>query len=110
MAGLTQEQIRQILAKRRKRGIYEQYFLDFLKSDEGGINVREQWPDLNERKAASLKQGFDGLKDKATFKEQLEEAGFTLEDAEMVNVIANDEQVYLINLRKVEASPVAETA
>jgi hypothetical protein len=89
--------------------MYEQYFIDFLKSDEGGVNVKEQWPDLAVKKASSLKQGFDGLKDKATFKEQLVEAGFPEDAADTVSVIANDEQVYLINLNKVEVAPT-ETA
>jgi hypothetical protein len=110
MPGLTQEEIRQILQKRRRRGVYEQYLIEFLKSNEAGVNVKEQWPDLAVKKASSLKQGFDGLKDKATFKEQLAESGLSEDAAEQVSVIANDEQVFLINVPMVEAAPAETTA
>jgi hypothetical protein len=109
MPGLTQEQIRQILQTRRRRGVYEQYLIEFLKSNEAGVNVKEEWPDLAVKKASSLKQGFDGLKDKATFKEQLKEAGFPEDAADNVSVIANDEQVFLINVPMVELAPAETT-
>jgi hypothetical protein len=89
---LTPEQIAELLGKSRKKGIYVTRLNEFIASGEGGWSVREQWPDWADattKKAASLKQGFDSARDK---KET------NLENPEQIRVIANENDVYLINL------------
>lgn len=109
MPGLTPDQIQALLGKTRQKGIYEKYLIDFVNSNEGGINVNEEWMDLREKKATTLKQGFENAKDKAHVMEATEGK------AANVKVLASDDQVYLINLANVEGGesavePVAATA
>jgi hypothetical protein len=89
MAGLTADQIAALLGKTRQKGVYIQYLNQFLESGESGICVNEQWVDMKDKKASTLKQGFENAKEN-------KEAG---EGSEFVKVIANEEKVYLINLQ-----------
>lgn len=95
MAGLTAEQITALLGKTRQKGVYIQYLNQFLEGGESGICVNETWVDLKDKKASTLKQGFENAKEN-------KEAG---DGSEFVKVIANEEKVYLINL---QAAGVAE--
>lgn len=109
MPGLTSEQIQALLGKTRQKGIYEKYLIEFVNSGEGGVNANEEWMDLREKKATTLKQGFENAKDKAHVMEATEGR------AANVKVLASDDQVYLINLSNVEGAegstePVAATA
>jgi hypothetical protein len=88
MAGLSAEQIAQLLGKTRTKGQYVVYLNQFLESGEGGLCVNEQWVDLRDKKAATLKQGFEGAKDNKEAQD----------GSENVKVIANEDKVYLINL------------
>jgi hypothetical protein len=101
MPGLTPDQIQALLGKTRQKGIYEKYLIDFVNSNEGGINVNEEWMDLREKKATTLKQGFENAKDKAHVMEATEGK------AANVKVLASDDQVYLINLANVEGGEPA---
>jgi hypothetical protein len=96
MAGLTPEEIKALLGKARQKGVYEQHLIEFVKSGEGGVNVKETWADMD-KKATTLKQGFENAKDKAHVMEQTDGA------AGNVKVIVSDENVFLINLGAVEA-------
>jgi hypothetical protein len=53
-----------------------------------GIDVNETWVEFADKKATTLKQGFDNAKDN-------KEAH---EDADKVKVVSQDDHVYLINL------------
>jgi hypothetical protein len=102
MAGLTADQIQTLLGKTRTKGVYVQYLNQFIASGEAGVNVNEQWVDLRDKKATTLKQGFENAKDN-------KEAA---DGAENVKVISNEDLVYLINLSAagIEVPPVAEPA
>lgn len=88
MAGLTADQISTLLGKTRQKGVYIQYLNQFVNSGEQGVCVNETWADLTDKKATTLKQGFENAKDN-------KEAA---PGSENVKVIANEDKVYLINL------------
>jgi hypothetical protein len=92
--GMTPEQVAELLGKAKTRGGYVTMMNEFLASGEAGVCVNEQWPELKEKKAATLKQGFDNAKLNKNVN-----AG-----ADDIKVIANDDLVYLIN------APVAGVA
>ena len=98
MAGLTAEQIAQLLGKTRQKGQYIQYLNQFLESGESGICVNEQWIDMKDKKATTLKQGFENAKEN-------KEAA---EGSEFVKVISNEDKVYLINLQAAGMATEAE--
>lgn len=84
---LTAEQIAEIYAKRRTKGLYTEFLAELLASGENGVDVKETWPQLKDKKATTIKQGFENAKDK-------KEAP---EGADMVDVIVDGEDVFLIN-------------
>lgn len=88
MAGLTAEQIQALLGKTRQKGLYTQFLNEFIESGEMGVNVNEQWVELRDKKATTLKQGFEGAKDKKE----------AVEGADQIKVISNEDQVFLVNL------------
>jgi hypothetical protein len=99
---LTPEQIQAIYAKRRTKGLYERYLAEFLESGENGVLVGEQWPDLKDKKAQTVKQGFEG----ATVDKKDRKAP---EGSDQVDIIVDGENVYLLN-RAVLGEQVAEAA
>jgi hypothetical protein len=96
MAGLTAEQIQALLGKTRQKGQYLELLNKFIESGEMGVNVQDTWVELRDKQPSTIKQGFEGAKDK-------KEAA---EGAELVKVITNKEgegdsavtTVYLINM------------
>jgi hypothetical protein len=88
MAGMSPEQIAALLGKTRQKGLYTKYMGEFLESGEAGVHVNEQWVDLATKKDTTLKQGFEGVKEKKD----------APEGADKVKVIASEGQVFLINL------------
>ena len=101
MAGLTAEQIQALLGKTRQKGVYEDYLIAFVASNEGGVCANDEWIDLRDKKATTLKQGFENAKDKARVMEATNGA------ASNVKVITNEDKVFLINLANVEAEAAA---
>lgn len=95
---LTPEQIREIYANRRTKGQYEKFLTEFLGSNEDGISVKEVWPQLNDKKASTLKQGFDNAKDR-------KEAP---EGSEFVDIIVDGDNVFLMNLKLLTDNGVLE--
>jgi hypothetical protein len=87
MAGLSADQIAQLMAGSRTKGQYTTYLTDFVNSGEGGVCVNDEWIDLKDKKASTLKQGFENAKDKKDA------------PAEFANirVLTNEDKVYLIN-------------
>lgn len=104
MAGLTAEQIQQLLGKSRSKGQYIVHLNSFLASGEGGVCANDEWVDLADKKATTLKQGFENAK---TNKD-------ATDGAENVKVLVNEDKVYLINLTAAgvaaDAEPEAEAA
>lgn len=88
MAGLTADQIQTLLGKTRQKGIYQEKIKLFLASGEQGVCVNDEWVELSEKKATTLKQGFENAKDSKD----------APEGSEYVKVISNEDKVYLINL------------
>jgi hypothetical protein len=88
MAGLNADQIKALLGKTRQKGLYVQRLNEFLASGEAGISVKETWVEFADKKDTTLKQGFDNAKEN-------KEAS---EGSENVKVIANEGDVFLINL------------
>lgn len=84
---LSAEDVKAIYAKRRTKGLYDQLLVKFLDSADNGVSVKEQWPELADKKAQSIKQGFENSKDRKT----------APDGAEGVDVIVDGEDVYLIN-------------
>jgi hypothetical protein len=101
MASVSNDKIRSLYANRRKKGLYLDFLQKFLDSGETGISVRETWPsefphvtvdpENPEKKigkqVTSIKQGFDNAKEKKD----------APENADIVDVIVDGEDVYLIN-------------
>ena len=87
--GLTADQIQILLGKTRTKGDYVVKLNSFLESGEQGISVNETWVELKDKKATTLKQGFENAKAN-------KEAHA---DAEFVKVISSDDQVFLVNLK-----------
>lgn len=85
--GLTQEQIDALLSKSRSSG-YTEKQNEFLASGENGVCVNEQWPEFKDKKANTLKQGFEGAKTKKD----------AAEGADKIKVVVADDKVYLLNL------------
>ena len=100
MAGLTADQIAALLGKTRQKGVYIQYLNQFLDGGESGICVNETWVDLKDKKASTLKQGFENAKENKEAKD----------GSEFVKVIANEDKVYLINLQAAGLETEAEVA
>jgi predicted acylesterase/phospholipase RssA len=84
---LTAEQIASIYAKRRTKGLYQQFLAELLESGENGCDVKETWPQLKDKKATTIKQGFENAKEKKD----------APDGSENVDVIVDGEEVYLIN-------------
>jgi hypothetical protein len=93
---LSPDQVREIYAKRRTKGLYDGLLIQFLNSEDNGVSVKEQWPELADKKAQTLKQGFENSKDRKG----------APEGSDQVDVIVDGEDVYLIN--KVVAGIEAE--
>jgi hypothetical protein len=100
---LDPDKIRSIYAKRRTKGGYDEKLVEFMTSGDAGISVREQWnaefawnadsPDDAEGKstkgktATTLKQGFENAKDRKG----------APNGSEHIDVIVDEDEVYLIN-------------
>ena len=95
---LNSEQIKALYAKRRTKGLYVEKLVEFLASEDAGVSVREQWPtdftwdptkEDKERgkQATTLKQGFENAKEKKD----------APEGSELVDVLVDGDEVYLIN-------------
>jgi hypothetical protein len=95
---LSPEDVRAIYAKRRTKGLYDTLLVEFIESGDNGVSVKEQWAELADKKAQTLKQGFENSKDRKG----------APEGSDQVDVIVDGENVYLIN--KVVAGVEAELA
>src|SRR5262245_42720740 len=107
---LTQEQIRSIYAKRRTKGLYNELLEQFMTSGDNGVSVREQWPtqfawdDSQEeekdkgKQATTLKQGFENAKDRKD----------APDGSELIDVIVDGNDVYLINRAVTEVGALVE--
>lgn len=85
---LTPDQIRGIYAKRRTKGMYNELLDTFVASGENGVSVKEEWDtQLGDKKATTLKQGFENAKGRKD----------APEGSETVDVIVDGDEVYLIN-------------
>lgn len=93
MAGLTPEQIAQLLGASRTKGVYIQRLTEFMNSGEAGVDAKAEWPEFAEKATATLKQGFENAKNSKNAP-----AG-----VEHVRVITNEDNVYLINQPPAEA-------
>lgn len=89
MAGLTNEQIAQLLGSTRSKGQYVVYLNEFLDSGEAGVCANDEWVAIKDKKASTIKQGFENAKDKKDARD----------DAQYIKVITNEEKVFLINLK-----------
>lgn len=85
--GLSPEQITALLGASRTKGVYIAKLTEFMGSGEQGVDVAEQWPELAEKQASTVKQGFENAKNSKNAP-----AG-----VDNVRVITNEEKVYLIN-------------
>lgn len=92
---LTPDQIQALLGKARSKGVYEEHLVAFVKSGEQGVCVNETWVDMADKKATTLKQGFEGAKEKKSVVEALPD----FDASTLIKVITSDEKVYLINLQ-----------
>lgn len=86
---LTPDQIQALLGSTRTKGDYVVKLNEFLESGEAGVCVNETWVEMKDKKAPTLKQGFEAAKEKKD----------AAEGAEAIKVIANDGKVYLLNLK-----------
>lgn len=88
MAGLTPEQIQALLGNARTKGSYTTAMASFLNSGEAGVCVNDTWPEMASKKSATLKQGFENVKNSKD----------APEGSDTVKVLVNEEKVYLIDL------------
>ena len=84
---LTNDRIREIYAKRRTKGLYTSLLTALLESGDNGCDVKETWPQLQDKKASTIKQGFENAKNTKD----------APEGADNVDVIVDGEDVFLIN-------------
>jgi hypothetical protein len=57
--GLNQDQIKALYAGRRVKGLYEDRTIEFIESDELGVEPMDQWPlDFGDKSATTVFQGF----------------------------------------------------
>jgi len=92
---LSPEEIRKIYAERRTKGEYIAKLTQFMESEEVGISVKEEWNTaFGEKKATTLKQGFENAKDKKD----------APDGAELVDVIVDGDDVFLLNRAILDAS------
>lgn len=84
---LTNDRIREIYAKRRTKGLYTSLLAALLESGDNGCDVKETWPQLLDKKASTIKQGFENAKNTKD----------APEGADNVDVIVDGEDVFLIN-------------
>jgi hypothetical protein len=99
---MTPDQIRAVYAKRRTKGLYLDLLAQFIDSGEAGVSVREEWNtilgDTENKKATSLKQGFENAKDKKD----------APEGADLIDVIVDGDDVFLLNRAVLDASGTAD--
>jgi hypothetical protein len=107
MAGLDPNEVKRLYANRRQKGLYTQLLSELIGSGENGANVKENWPQLAEKPASTLKQGFENAKQKKD----------APEGSENIDVIVDGENVFLINTAtfgedgsETEAEPEAAVA
>ena len=100
MAGLTSEQVAALLSKTRTKGQYIVRLNEFIDSGDMGVEVGEQWVEFRDKKGTTLKQGFDNAKDHKEIHE----------GADNIQVIKQDEKVYLVNLAHEEIAQSQEEA
>ena len=84
---LSPDQVRAIYANRRTKGLYDTLLAKFIESEDNGVSVKEEWTELADKKAQTLKQGFENSKDRKG----------APEGSDAVDVIVDGENVYLIN-------------
>ena len=98
---LTPEQIAELLGGTRTKGDYVVKLNSFVESGEAGVCVNEQWLEMKDKKAQTLKQGFEAAKEKKD----------AVEGSANVKVIAKGDLVFLINLAAAGVEvPAAEAA
>jgi hypothetical protein len=94
--GLTPEQIKGLMAKKRTKGIYDERLMEVYESDEAGVDVAETWPvDFSEKSATTLYQGFSN-------------AAKRLEMEDAVDIVNRDGHVFILIKTRV-ALVLAET-
>lgn len=82
--GLTPEQIKGLMAKKRTKGIYDERLMEVYESDEAGVDVAETWPvDFSEKNATTLYQGFSN-------------AAKRLEMEDAVDIVNRDGHVFIL--------------
>ena len=82
--GLTPEQIKGLMAKKRTKGIYDERLMEVYESDEAGVDVAETWPvDFSEKSATTLYQGFSN-------------AAKRLEMEDAVDIVNRDGHVFIL--------------
>lgn len=88
MAGLSAEQIAQLMAGRTRKGLYRDKLNEFINSGEGGVCVQDEWPvDFADKADTAIKQGFDSAKNSKN----------AIAGTENVLVINNDGKTFLVN-------------
>jgi hypothetical protein len=98
---LSPDQIRSIYAKRRTKGQYVQFLAELLESGENGCDVKATWPQLSDKKATTIKQGFENAKEKKD----------APDGSDAIDVIVDGEDVFLINAAQLgDLAEVAATA
>ena len=95
---LDTDKIASIYAKRRTKGLYTQFLAELLESGENGYDVKETWPQLKDKKATTIKQGFENAKEKKD----------APDGSEFVDVIVDGDDVFLINSAQVRELAGAE--
>lgn len=83
---LNATDIAALLASSRQRGQYDDELKKFVESGEAGVKVNLENGTFANKKAQSVKTGFEGARKREG----------APEDAQHVRVIVNEEQVYLI--------------
>lgn len=96
-SGLSQDLIANLLANTRTRNAYGPKLVEFLDSDEAGVNPVEVWPEFAGKKATTLYQGFRLAAEKASLTEQLliklsEETVFILNKEKVAVMLAERQQ------------------
>ena len=91
---LSNDEVLSLMAGSRTKGSYDDALAKFIKSDEPGVNPREEWPSMfGEKNANTLAQGFTNAIRRVK-----------TDEADQIKVINRDGDVFVIHLGRVHAA------
>jgi hypothetical protein len=90
--GLSQDKINEVLGKKHQKGWYGPALMEFLKSEEIGINPKEEWPiQLGDKGAAAIAQAFKNACDRAGIKHDKDDPNA------VITIMTSKDEVFILH-------------